>query len=154
MPGAARRVRCPFIAARGGHSGPLHGEPLESEISVVSLHDGRFEEREPRHGGFSRFDQGRTAIVRTDAELTIMLTSGRMAPFSLSQLTSCGLNPADLRVLVAKGVVAPIAAYRGVCRHFIRVNTPGVTTADLSQLPYRHRRRPLYPLETNFEWYQ
>jgi microcystin degradation protein MlrC len=41
---------------------------------------------------------------------------------------------------VAKGVHAPVAAYGEVCREFIRVNTPGVTTADLSRLAYRHRR--------------
>jgi len=28
------------------------------------------------------------------------------------------------------------------------VNTPGVTTADLPRLPYRHRRRPLHPFES------
>jgi len=75
-----------------------------------------------------------------------------MAPFSLAQLTSCGLDPRQFRVLVAKGVVAPIAAYQSVCDHFIRVNTPGVTTADLATLPYRRRRRPLFPFETDFDW--
>jgi microcystin degradation protein MlrC len=49
---------------------------------------------------------------------------------------------------VAKGVHAPVAAYAEVCRDFLRVNTPGVTTADLSRLEYRHRRRPLHPFET------
>jgi hypothetical protein len=29
----------------------------------------------------------------------------------------------------------------------LRVNTPGVTTADLTRLEYRHRRRPLFPFE-------
>jgi microcystin degradation protein MlrC len=31
----------------------------------------------------------------------------------------------------------------------VLVNTPGVTTSDLSSFTYRHRRRPLYPFETN-----
>jgi microcystin degradation protein MlrC len=44
-------------------------------------------------------------------------------------------------------VHAPVAAYSEVCPSFIRVNTPGVTTADLSRLMYRHRRRPLFPWE-------
>ncbi len=50
------------------------------------------------------------------------------------------------RLLVAKGVHAPVAAYGEVCREFLRVNTPGVTTADLSRLQY-HRHRPLHPFE-------
>jgi microcystin degradation protein MlrC len=30
---------------------------------------------------------------------------------------------------------------------FVRVDTPGVTTADASRLPERRRRRPLFPYE-------
>ena len=70
-----------------------------------------------------------------------------MAPFSLNQILSCGLDPASFRILVAKGVHAPVAAYAPVCKHLIRVNTPGTTTADMRTLDYQHRRRPLYPFE-------
>jgi microcystin degradation protein MlrC len=136
----------------GGRSGPLHGHPFESTFTVQSLHDGTFREREPRHGGYSTFDQGRSAVVRSEHGPTVLLTSRRMAPFSLAQLTSCGLDPSAFDILVAKGVIAPTAAYRSVCRHFLRVNTPGVTTADLSLLSYGHRRKPLYPFETEFDW--
>jgi microcystin degradation protein MlrC len=57
------------------------------------------------------------------------------------------LDPAQFQVLVAKGVIAPVAAYAPICRELIRVNTPGVTTADMAALPYTHRRRPLFPFE-------
>ncbi len=136
----------------GGRSGPLHGTPLSVPVTVQDVLDGKFEETEPRHAGISIFDQGRTAVVTTDADLTLISMSLRVPPFSLKQITSCGLDPKSYRVLVAKGVVAPLAAYRSVCQHFIRVSTPGVTTTDLSQLDYRHRRRPIYPLETAFDW--
>jgi microcystin degradation protein MlrC len=62
-------------------------------------------------------------------------------------LLSCGIEPTQYQVLVAKGVNAPIAAYQPVCRHILRVNTPGVTTADMTQLPFHHRRRPMFPFE-------
>jgi microcystin degradation protein MlrC len=97
-------------------------------------------------------DQGPTAVIRTDYGLTIMLTSRRMPPFSLKQLTAQGLIPADFQLLVAKGVNAPVAAYKEVCKHFIRVNTPGCTTADIEQLHYQHRRKPMFPWERDFEW--
>ena len=38
---------------------------------------------------------------------------------------------------------APIAS------EVILVNTPGVTTSDLSFFDYRNRRRPLYPFEAD-----
>ena len=114
---------------------------------MIALAAGRWEEPQPRHGGFTAFDQGPTASVRTSTGLTVMLTTRRMAPFSLNQLRSCGLTPERFRVLVAKGVHAPVAAYAPVCRHLIRVGTPGVTAADLSGFDYRHRRRPMFPFE-------
>jgi len=131
----------------GGKTDKQHGEPLEAEFTVLGLHDGRFEEPEPRHGGMRWMDQGKTAIVCTDHGLTIMLTTRRMPPFSLRQLTNFGIEPGQFHLLVAKGVNAPLAAYRPVCRNFIRVNTPGSTVADMTQLNFRNRRRPMYPFE-------
>jgi microcystin degradation protein MlrC len=66
----------------------------------------------------------------------------------LNQLTSCGIDPQSFQILVAKGVHAPVAAYAPVCKQLIRVNTPGVTCADMRQLTYTHRRRPLFPFES------
>jgi len=136
----------------GGKSDDRHGAPLEVLFTIRSLHEGRFEEPQPRHGGIRRFDQGRTALVCDDRGLTVMLTSRRMVPFSLCQLTSCGLDPTAFHVLVAKGVHAPVAAYAPVCRHMLRVNTSGVTTADMTTLPYQHRRRPMFPFERDCVW--
>jgi microcystin degradation protein MlrC len=136
----------------GGKADKLHGPPLKVDATVLGLYDGRFEEAHPRHGGIKSFDQGPTAVVRTDAGLTLILNSRRTPPFSLRQVSSCGLEAAEFHLLVAKGVNAPVAAYREVCKHFIRVNTPGCTTADLSLLTYYHRRRPLFPLEREFDW--
>jgi len=75
-----------------------------------------------------------------------------MAPFSLKQLTSCGLRPELFQVLTAKGVHAPVAAYGPVCKHLIRVGTPGVTAADLLLFEYRNRRRPMFPFEYETNW--
>lgn len=138
--------------ALGGKTDSLHGAPLQAEFVVRGLYDGKFFEPEPRHGGFTQCDQGASAVVDTDSGLTVLLTSQRMPPFSLRQLTSCGLDPSTFRAIVAKGVNAPVAAYAPVCRELIRVNTPGVTTADMNQLTYRHRRRPLFPFEMEMTW--
>ncbi|HVK18297.1 MAG TPA: M81 family metallopeptidase [Fimbriiglobus sp.] len=146
--GAGNRVRLRV----GGKTDALHGEPLDAEFTVRGFSDGKFSEPNPRHGGFASFDQGQTAVVETDTGLTVVLTNNRMAPFSLNQLTSCGLDPGRFRVLVAKGVHAPVAAYAPVCRHLIRVDTPGVTSADLARLTYRHRRRPMFPFEPEMAW--
>jgi microcystin degradation protein MlrC len=151
-PQAVRRVEAACVGDSfpmqvGGKTDRLHGEPLEARFTVLGVYEGRFHETQPRHGGWTEFDMGRTAVVRTENGLTVMLTSRRVAPFSLEQLRCCNLDPTRFHILVAKGVNAPIAAYRDVCDHFLRVNTPGVTTADMTRLPFQHRRRPMFPFE-------
>jgi microcystin degradation protein MlrC len=138
--------------AVGGKSDGQHGRPLEAMFRVRGVYDGKFCERQPRHGGVSSFDQGLTAVVQTRFGLTVMLTSQRMAPWSLAQLESCQLDPKSFQVLTAKGVHSPIAAYRSVCEEFIRVNTPGCTSADLSTFEYQRRRRPMFPFEPSTTW--
>ena len=39
-----------------------------------------------------------------------------------------------------------------VCKHLLRVNTPGCTTADMRLLNFHHRRRPMFPFERGFDW--
>lgn len=136
----------------GGAGDGLHGGTVTAKCTVLSLHEGRFKETAARHGGFLEFDQGRAAVVRTDRGVTVLLTSRRVPPFSLEQLHSCGLDPKSFRVIVAKGVIAPLAAYGPVVDRVIKVNTPGVTCADMTQLPFHHRRRPMFPFEHVTDW--
>ena len=131
----------------GGKTDDRHGAPLEADVTVKSVHDGRFEEREIRHGGYTHFDMGPTTVVTTDTGLTISLTSRRVVPVSLGVVTSIGLDPKDFQILVAKGVHAPVAAFEPVCAELIRVNTDGATAADMRTFEYQHRRRPMHPFE-------
>lgn len=140
--------------AVGGRTDTLHGAPFEADFTIKYIGDGRFSEDQVRHGGITKFDQGRTAIVETtDGLLTVMLTSQRTPPFSLRQLTAFGLDPKLFKVLVAKGVNAPLAAYQPVCPTILRVNTRGVTMADVTQLSYHRRRKPMYPFEVETMWH-
>jgi microcystin degradation protein MlrC len=131
----------------GGKTDQMHGGPLSAVVRVRGLYNGTFSEAQPRHGGKTHYDMGPTAIVELEAGPTVMLTSRRVAPFSLEQLTSCGIDPRAFQIVVAKGVHAPVAAYGPVCPTLVRVNTPGVTTADTAALAYRNRRKPLFPFD-------
>jgi microcystin degradation protein MlrC len=132
----------------GAGNDNLHGAPFTSTFRVCSLHDGIFTETEARHGGFTHFDQGATVILKTvDTGIIVMLTTRRSPPFSLAQLTGCGLDPHQFKIIVAKGVIAPLGAYRSVTSQFIHVDTPGVTRADMTKLTYHNRRKPMFPFE-------
>lgn len=126
---------------------PETGEGYESTVTLISRHEGRFTELEARHGGQVNYHMGPAFIIVNSQENTILIHSRRVPPFSLAQLTSCNIRPEDFDVIIAKGVVAPIAAYGPVCNSVIRVNSPGLTQADATKLSYKHRRKPLYPFE-------
>lgn len=119
----------------------------DTEVTLQGVADGQFEEKEPRHGGQVNYNMGNTAIVLTAKGNVMMLTSIRVPPFSLKQLTTFGIFPRDFDVVVAKGVNAPIAAYGPECATIIQVDTPGVTQADMTAFNYENRRKPLFPFE-------
>ncbi|MBM3785218.1 MAG: M81 family metallopeptidase [Acidobacteria bacterium] len=126
------------------------GEPVDLGFArgvTRLLADGRFTEPEIRHGGWTHCDQGLTAVVETPERHTIVLTSRRMAPMSLRQLLSLGIDPARKDVIIVKGVIAPQAAYAPIGGEMVLVDTPGPTANDPRSFAYKHRRNPLFPLE-------
>ncbi|MBX6771730.1 MAG: M81 family metallopeptidase [Chloroflexi bacterium] len=131
----------------GGKTDRLHGEPIEVTGRVRLISDGRFEETRPIHGGGRYFNAGVTVVLETTDDHTLVLTSRRIGNTSIEQMYSLGIRPETKKVIVAKGVVSPRPAYEPIAARIILVNTPGVTTSDLSFFTYRHRRRPLYPFE-------
>lgn len=151
-PQANAAARAAGVGARitlsmGGKTASGHGEPVTLPVSVVGVYEGRYEDQAVRHGGQTKYDMRPCSVVRADNGLTVLLTSIRHSPRSIGMLTSVGLEPGDFHLIVAKGVQAPSAAYAPVCPHLIRVNTPGHTSADMTQFTYHHRRKPLYPFE-------
>jgi len=131
----------------GGKTDHMHGEPVEVTGHVRAISDGRFEETGPIHGGFRFFNAGTMAALDTTDGHSLVLTSRRVPNISRQQMYSIGIFPERYRVVVAKGVVAPRAAYEPIAREILMANTPGVTSANLSTFDYRNRRRPLYPFE-------
>ncbi|MBY0508356.1 MAG: M81 family metallopeptidase [Bryobacteraceae bacterium] len=132
----------------GGKTDALHGAPVAITGTVRTLSDGLFVEHQIRHGGWGHGDQGVTAVVETAEGHSIVLTSLRMPPMSLEQVLSLGLRPERKRILMAKGVVAPRAAYEPVAGEILLVDTPGVTSDNPAVFNYRRRRKPLFPLES------
>ena len=136
----------------GGKTDGLHGAPVSVSARVARISDGKYEDSGPTHAGYRFFDSGTTAVLETSDGHTLVLTSVKMAPVSLEQVKSLGIKPESKKILVAKGVIAPRAAYNPVAARTILVDTPGATCVNPASFTYHHRRRPLYPLETEAEY--
>ena len=131
----------------GGKTDDMHGPTLEIAGRVRTLHDGSYEERERRHGGGRYFNQGPTAVVqveRAGRKGLLLLNSERACPNSIHQITCAGIQPEHQRILVAKGAVAPRAAYEPVCARLIEVASGGATAIDRPADEYRLARKSLY----------
>ena len=136
----------------GGKTDQQHGDPVPIQGRVRLISDGLFTETKVRHGGWGDYDQGLTAVVETAQQHTFVLTSRRMAPMSLEQILSLGIQPEAKQILVVKGVVAPRAAYAPIAKSILLVDTPGATSVNPANFTFKNRRRPLYPLELEAEY--
>jgi microcystin degradation protein MlrC len=121
-----------FDMAVGGKTDKMHGNPVRVSGRVKALTDGKYIETEVRHGGGRHNDMGLTAVIEAagstrDLPNILVLTGVPTSPNSIHQLVSNGVYPSRERILVAKGAIAPRAAYEPIAARIIEVNTPGAT---------------------------
>ncbi len=136
----------------GGKTDALHGDPVEIRGVVLKLDDGKFEDAGPTHGGFRFFDAGPRALVHTEDDHMVLLTSRPRGNTSRQELVSVGLDPLTQPVIVAKGVQSPRGTYEPIAAEMIQLNTPGCTSADINALEYKYRPRPMFPYERDTQY--
>jgi microcystin degradation protein MlrC len=135
----------------GGRGSSLGGGPLRLEIEFVSRSNGRFALEDPNSHLASmcgsHFDMGPCAVVRHKG-VTILLTSRKTPPFDLGQWRSQGIEPEKLSIIGVKAAVAHRRVYDPIAGAHYTVATRGPCSSDLRQFPFRHVKRPVYPLDT------
>ena len=134
----------------GGKGSRLDAGPLELAVTLVSRHHGRFD-LEDKHSHLAsmsglHFDMGPTAVVRAGG-VTILLTSRKTPPFDLGQWRSQGIEPRDFAVIGVKAAVAHRQAYDPIAGASYFVDTPGPCSSNIGLFPWRHLKRPVYPLD-------
>lgn len=141
-----------LTAEVGGKADSMHGEPFSITGKITALTSGRYEEPKPTHGGFRFYDDGPSAVIETDDNFKILLTTFPAGSSSLEQFRSVGIDPVKEKIMVVKGVHHPRPAYEPIAAQMFWLSTAGASTANLSNFTYKHRRVPLYPLELNTHW--
>jgi microcystin degradation protein MlrC len=158
-PEAVRKLRDVSLGTQttlciGGKGSALDSGPLELRVELVSRGDGKFqlEDKQSHLASMAgdSFDMGPCAVVRHEGIL-ILLTSQRTPPFDLGQWRSQGINPEKLSVIAVKAAVAHRRAYDAIAARMFWVDTPGPCRSNLQTLPYRRVRRPVYPLDEDFD---
>ena len=142
-----------FDFAVGGKTDRMHGNPVQVRGRVRSLHEGRYVEPEVRHGGGRYWEMGRTAVVHVEGSTLdepnlLLLTTERSSPNSAHQLISNGVYVKRQKIIVAKGAIAPRAAYEPIASLLIPVDTPGATAVRPSTFEYKRVRDGLFGIGT------
>ena len=134
----------------GGKGSRLDEGPVTMEVTLVSRSDGHFqlEDKQSHLASMSGSanEMGPCAVVQHEG-LTILLTSRKTPPFDLGQWRSQGVEPEKMRVIGVKAAVAHRRAYDKIASRMLWVDTPGPCRSDLTKLPFKKVRRPVFPLD-------
>jgi microcystin degradation protein MlrC len=148
---AARKagINGAFDMPVGGKTDSMHGKPVRVRGRVKSLHNGEYIETEVRHGGGRYHSMGLTAVIEAEGSTRddknfLVVTTQRSSPNSIHQIVNLGIYPQRQRILVAKGTIAPRAAYEPVAAQIIPVDSPGSTAVNPSRFQFRNLREKLW----------
>jgi len=124
----------------GGKRDPVHGRPLEI-TGVVE----RLSVAHEVHSG-----PPMTALVRVGG-VRVILTTDRLLFLDRASIRAAGVDPMEQKVVVVKqGYLCP-DLYDHAPRATMALS-PGAVSFHLEELPYRNLRRPIFPLDPDFDW--
>lgn len=133
----------------GGHTDMpsigRQGVPLRLTGTVRAITDGEFTVTGPMMTGV-RVACGRTAVLDT-GPLQLVLSEQRCEPFDLGVFTHCGIDPLRAKYIVLWSRQHFRAGFEPIARTVLRSAGPGVCSSDYASFPYRHLRRPLFPID-------
>jgi len=115
--------------------------PVRLEATVEMLSRGRF----TFEFSGTPADAGPTAVF-TAKKLTLIAVSRPILLMDRSLFLAHGQDPQRFDLIVVKSPGAHARYFTWATKNF-SVDVPGATSANLLSLPYRHCRRPMFPLE-------
>jgi len=126
----------------GGKVGPLSGDPLDIDCTVVALHPDLVQ----TGLSGSPTSMGASALVRVN-DIDILLVTVRNQAIGTDLFTQLGCDLEGKKIIVVKSSQHFHASYSKIAKDVVYVGSPGSVTLDLSTLPYRRIRRPKWPLD-------
>jgi microcystin degradation protein MlrC len=130
----------------GGKIDPcVGGAPLALTGTIVSLSDGAYVGDGPMLGGL-KGSWGPCATLRVGG-IDILVTTARAQMLDLQQFRAFGIDPAARRIVALKSMQHFRAAFEPIAGKVIVCDSGALCTPDLSKLPYRRVRRPIFPLD-------
>jgi microcystin degradation protein MlrC len=129
----------------GAKSDNLHGTPIETDAYVKCLTDGRFKYTTPMGAG-RQVDLGRMARL-VIGNVDVLVSTVRTQTLDAEVFLLHGIDVTRYRVVALKSQQHFRAGFDPIAGTIIRTDPPGLTTSNLSQLPFTRIKRPIWPLD-------
>ena len=150
-PRAAAKAREAGVGARlrlafGGWIDPRHGgPPIEAEVEVLRLSDGRYVHEGPYAKGMTA-SFGPSALVRAGG-VDVILASEPVNIWDRQQFLIFGIDPAAKAAIGLKCMHAFRAAFEPLASRTVDCDGGGIASSRYAERGYVRVRRPIHPLD-------
>jgi microcystin degradation protein MlrC len=135
-------------------------QPLTVSGLVKSIDDGQYMVCGPTHGGWGRevrreqFREARVGprvVLRVGNKIDVIFSQHRTGK-DRDFFKSAGILFDEKKLLVVKSNQAHRASFDPVVAATIDLDTPGTSAVNYASLPFRNLKRPLWPIDRDFDW--
>jgi len=138
----AAGVGATFRTTIGGAVDAARFQPLEMDVRVRSLSDGKF-----RSESFGwPWDSGDTAVLQSE-NMTLVVGTRPVSLFDRSWFYANGQNPKHFDLVIVKSPHCEHQMFADWCARQINVDAPGSTSANVKELGHTKCARPMFPLD-------
>jgi len=131
----------------GGCFDKKNSKPVPVEAYVKLLSDGSWTARARGYNTGITTSMGRAAVL-VCGHVHILVAERSAMTVDPELFRSHGIEPVYCQIVVVKSPNGFRAAYEPLAKAIFVVDTPGVSSANLRQMPFKNVPRPLYPLDT------
>ncbi|HUQ70164.1 MAG TPA: M81 family metallopeptidase [Planctomycetaceae bacterium] len=129
----------------GGKSDPRQGAPVRMRAVVRAVSDGDFRYDGPMYAGLTG-SMGPSAWIEQDGVHVVLVTAHEQ-PLGPAFARSLGINCPSMTLIAVKSAVHFQASFEAFAGSIFNVDARAIHTHDFAALPYRHRHRPMYPVD-------
>jgi len=135
----------------GGKTDDLHGQPLELEVYVKALHDGRITLQAMFKG--APLNLGPMARLRpAGSDIDIIVASRRSQTFDPEPFLALGMDVGRYRFVALKSSNHFRAGFQHVAAAIITADPPGLTTHHIEVFPRQRTPTRLWPIDQRAEY--
>lgn len=129
----------------GGKLDNVFNRPVRFRGTVVWAGDARFRFSGQGYTGVE-MDMGPSTVLR-HGQVSLLVMSNSVMTVDPAMYRAVGLEPLDAQIVVVKSHIQFRAGYDGIAKEIILLDSPGMSSDHLENLPFTRVDRPLFPLD-------